>query len=805
MTAKADALSTAASVTPPDVPRAPRAALAWASLVYAICTVALGYPALAGKFLVNPHSDQYFAGYAFREFARSYFVEHGSVPQWNPYLHGGMPFIDAMHGDTFYPTALLRILLGTDVGMTWGFIIHIFLAGLFTYVFLRSLGLSFFAALVGGVAYQMGGNVAGLVSPGHDGKIFVATLLPLALYLVVRGVRDGRHSAWGPLALVCGLAVLSPHPQLYQYMLLVTGSFALFLALGFGSDKLAERRQGLKRLALALGSVGIGTLLGAIQYWPVMSYVAWSPRAGGKPWDHAVSYSMPPEEMLNFAVPQFSGMLDSYSGRNGIHFHSEYIGITVLVLAGLAFGAWAAKSYKRLVWFWLGAFVVSLLWALGGYTPFFSIIYAIVPGTKYFRAPSTMLMVVSFCAAILAALGAERVLRGGVSKRYLVGWGVVAVLIAMLGLSGALSNLAVSFSIQQFTDRAFANEGTLRVGALRSTAFALLAVAAIWMVATRRLSRDLAGVLLVLVVAVDLWTVLRKYWLFMEPASVSFASNSVIEYIRKQPQPFRVLTNATPTLRNFRDPDLRYAGLMAHGVAQVLGYHGNQLRTYDLLTGGEPEFPNIGNPNFWQLANMRYIMTDAAEAMNIPGIKQVAGPARNAAGNDVYLYELPGTATYAWVTPVIVKADEASVLQTVLDPRFDVRTVALFDTSAQVEGKEISAVPPPLSISASVARYEPGKATIVLDQPAPAGSALVVSENYYPGWTATVDGKPATVGRADVSLIGVALPEGAKTIELSFQSLTYATGKAVTLFVALIAIAAWIAGLLIDRRRPAGG
>ena len=53
-------------------------------------------------------------------------------PLWNPYLMGGMPYVAAMHGDIFYPTFLLRLLLPTDVAMTWGFVLHLMLAGVFT-------------------------------------------------------------------------------------------------------------------------------------------------------------------------------------------------------------------------------------------------------------------------------------------------------------------------------------------------------------------------------------------------------------------------------------------------------------------------------------------------------------------------------------------------------------------------------------------------------------------------------------------------------------------------------------------------
>ena len=192
----------------------------------------LAYPALAGRFLINPRSDQYIAGYAFREFAASWLKSGHGFPQWNPYLFGGMPYIAAMHGDIFYPTFLLRMVMPTDQAMTWTFIIHLFLAGLFTFGFLRAWGVGFYGSLVGGLAYMMSGPIAGYASPGHDGKLFVSALMPLALWMLVRGVRDGRAWSWGAFSLTIALAVLSPHPQLLQYLLLTSGAFALFLAFG---------------------------------------------------------------------------------------------------------------------------------------------------------------------------------------------------------------------------------------------------------------------------------------------------------------------------------------------------------------------------------------------------------------------------------------------------------------------------------------------------------------------------------------------------------------------------------------------
>jgi hypothetical protein len=796
----------------PSPVAAPRFAAAWAALVYAAATLALAYPALAGQFLVTQVSDQYIAGYAFREFAAESLRSGAGFPLWNPYLFGGMPYVAAMHGDIFYPTFLLRLALPTDVAMTWGFIVHVFLAGLFTFLFLRAVGLGFFGALIGGLAYMLGGNVAGLVSPGHDGKLFVAALLPLALLVVHRGVRDGRAWAWGALALTVTLAVLSPHPQLLQYLLLTAGAYALFAAVSAPEAGAAlPRRVAARRLALAAGGVGLGLLGGAVQFLPLAEYTPWSPRAGGRGWEHAVSYSMPPEELLNAYLPQFSGILEGYWGRNLIHLHSEYVGAAALVLAGLAFGATGAR--RRVVWFWTGALVVATLWALGGYTPFYALVYALVPGTKFFRAPSTMLYVVAFCTAVLAGVGVERALATRVRTRYLASWFGIALLIAALATSGALTVVAEGLADPRRLDAVQANAGALTLGAWRSL-LAVAATAGVLLALGRgALAPRAAGWALAAIVAVDLWSVARHYWRFSPPAAELYAADPVIDYLRRLPEPGRVLPLAVEPLAGARrDPflgwgDGKATGLMVHGVRSVAGYHGNELGRYDELTGWEtPDYlARLANPNVRRLVNLRYLYTNTATPP-AEGMRRVAGPARNAGGTTVYLYEFPEDNPAAWVAPLAVKAPDDQVLATVLDPRFDVRRAALFDTASAVPTHAVpEALPAPSDVTVRVRQWAPGRISLALDRPAPAGAALVVSENYYPGWSATADGRPARVGRVDYVLTGVALPAGARAVELTFASPRYEAGKAITLAALALATLALAAGVVVDRRSHANG
>jgi len=780
---------------------APRFAFGWASLVYAFGTLSLGYPALLGKFLVSPHSDQYIAGYAFREFAASTLRTTGQFPLWNPYLFGGMPYIAAMHGDIFYPTFLLRMVMPTDVAMTWGFIIHIFLAGLFTFGFLRAIGYSFYGSLIGGLAYMMSGQIASYVSPGHDGKLFVSALFPLALWILYRGIRGGKTWTWGAFALIIGLCVLSPHPQLLQYTLLACGAYALFLALSTLDGVALARGVAIKRLAAALAAVVVGLAIGAVQYLPVREYVAWSPRAGGlADYLTATSYAWNPEELLNVYLPQFSGMLENYWGRNGIHLHSDYVGAVVLFLAGAAFIGLRGDARRKHVIFWSGALLVSLLWSLGSSTPFYHIPYAIVPGTKYFRAPATIFFVGTLAIALLACVGAERFLERRVSRRYLIGWLIAGGVMAILASVGALSNVAESFVDERRFDLVLANRGALVAGAWRSFFFVALAAALGFGVPRGRIAGRTAAWALAALLAIDLWTVERLYWMFSPPAKVIYASDPIIDMLKAESQPFRVIAFQPD---HERDVFLSGDGLMTHRIRNVFGYHGNQIGRHNDLVGAHVS-ERAFLPNVLKLTNTKYLLTDIPQLPFVASTTLVKGPVRNASGDEVYLYRLEAENPYSWVTPVAVKAPDEQVLATLLNPRFDIARAALFDTSANVAAAPaVQTLPPALSITTSVRHYEPGKVQIDLSAPAPQGSSLVVSENYYPGWTATVDGKAARIGRADYTLIGVELPQGARAIELNFTSPSYTRGKAITWFAIALGLLMLGAGIWRDRRRLA--
>jgi hypothetical protein len=803
-----------------DASWSPRGAALWALMAYSLAGLFLGYPVFHGGFLVSPHSDQYIGGYAVREFGTA-MIRNGHLPLWNPYLFGGMPFVGAFDGDIFYPpTLLLRLLLRTDLAVTWAFILHVVLAGWFAYLWLRASGLGFAAAGIGGLAYELGGPIASFVSPGHDGKLYVSALLPLALCLILLGIRGGRRWCWPALALTVGCAALAPHPQIFEYFLLTAGAYALFVAAplrsampaGMPAGAHASRaarivpsiRDGIRsvpgrRLSAALAAVVLGVVMSAVQFLPVAQFVAWSPRGnrstGAGSYSYATQFSMPFEDLPNVYLPQFSGMLERYWGGLGTHWFSEYLGASVLVLAGAGLVA-ATAGRRRIVHFWFATAIVATLWSLGRYTPCYHLVYAIVPGTPFFRVPAAAFVIVGLAVAALAGEGVTAILRRGVRVRYVLGWLAVAGVLAIPPVIHTLAHATAQiFGAPWTPGSADANAGPIAAGALRCLVVVVLMGATLAIRRDDKLSARAAAAAIALVVAADLWSIARAYWFFLPPATQTFASDAAIDTLRAQTEPVRVLAwpLGHPHIR--ADPEIAGDGLMIHRIRQVLGYHGNGIKRYDDLSWTTDGTQPLFTPHFWQLLNVGFLLTDTSK-VSFPGTTRIAGPIPDAAGDTLYLYRLAGDHPAAWLTAAARSLPDTFARLGVIDQHFDLGRLALLDSAAHATAPDSIGPAPAEQVIAD--RYEPGNLRFHLSSPAPPGTTLVVSENFYPGWHATADGNPAPVWRADYTLIGVPLPTGTRTIELTFTSRAVTTGLLVSLLAALVAIA-WLAWARVPR------
>jgi hypothetical protein len=764
------------SHTDPGPYEPPRPALI-AGVAFLLAALALCWPMLAGQFLVG--DDQYVAGFGFRRFGAEMFRATGSIPEWNPYLFGGLPYIAAQHGDIFYPTAWLRWVLPVDTAMNLGFALHLVLAGATMYAFLRALRLGWTGAVAGGLAYELTGIVASLVKPGHDGKMFVSALTPLALLALVRAIRDRRPGGYALLALTIGLCMLSPHYQMTYYMLVAAGLWTLHLVF-LDPERPADIRPAVV-LGLAAGSVLLGLAVAAIQVLPFLAYIPFSPRAAGGPsggWEYATGFSMPPEEIVTTVLPQFNGVLENYWGRNFFKLHTEYLGALVVVLASLGLrDRTRARTIRA-----LGVIaVLFLLIALGGHTPFYRLWYEVMPMMKKVRAPGMAFFLVALPVAAFAGMGAERLLRREVSPRaLLVPLGVLGLL-ALLAATGALGGIGLGFAAPEQAARVAGNAAALQGGGLRLLLVVLAGGAILWAVGRGKLRGRAAAAALATAVAADLWSIDRAFFQFREPAAVLFADDAIIERLRSVPKPYRVLDVGV------------YQGsyLMAHDVQTMLGYHGNEVRFYDELMGGKNEWRNAGSANLHDLLAVRFLLLP--QDQEVPGFHRVLGPEPTTPGTTGTLLERDTVPPYVRVIPGAAKLPEDQAVATVVDPRFPVDAVVLLPDTASVDPAAVpSRGADSTSVRASLAEWAPGRMRIALEGGEQRPLYLLVSETWYPDWHAEVDGQPAAVHRGDHALMTVVLPPGAREVRLHFASAEYARGKLVTGLALLVVLGLFV-------------
>jgi hypothetical protein len=744
----------------------------------------LSLPMWSGHFLASPHGDQYVSGYAIRWWDAMHWRSTGHIPQWNPFLFGGHPVFTGF-GDLFYPSTWLRLVLPTATAMNLAFVVHYVLAGLFAYFLLRLLEVSWLGSVTGATAYQLSGIVVSLMSPGHDGKLFVSTMLPLMLIALVLAIRLRRWEGHALLGLAVGLALLSPQYQMAQYALLTTGLFALYLV--FGEPQGLAPRDRWLALAGAAGGVVLGFGISMIQVLPFFHSIPFGTRAESAGYAWSTSYAMPWAHVPELFLAGFTDKYEAYWGPNQLKLHSEYLGLPVLALAAVGVGS----TRRKLVW-WLGGIaVLFLLVSLGGGTPFYRLWYAIVPYVSKTRAPGMALYVVALAVSGLAALGVERLERGEGKRAMQIALGAAAF-VALLAVSSVFGSMADGIARAMQRDASAAQPG-IRSGALGSAIGLGLVAALALAFHLGRIRPPAFATLLVLLVGADLYWAGRSFWQWSRPEQEMFRSDPIVERLRLTPKPYRVLDSGI------------YPGdlLMRHEVPLVLGYSGVELGAYDELLGGRNEWRYLRSSiNLWRLLAIRYVVLP--DSTSLPGYHRVLGPVTTATDRVAYLYEADTVPPYARVVPAAAKGDTGEIIPTLIDPRLDYGRVVLFDRNEAVNPLPFLEMPAPSPSRAIVTQWAPGRIAITLDPAPPAGSYVLIAENWYPGWHATVDGQAAPVLRGDHTFLTVPVTAGSKRVELTFSSRHYARGRLIT-WVSLLLLAAWAGAGLASRRARRGG
>ncbi len=689
--------------------------------------------------------------YVFRE------LRAGRLPLWMSCTYSGYPLQADPQSALFYPPGLLINLAAWLVGfrefpfllLEVEVILHVFLASLFTYLFLRVQVRQRMSALLGGIVFAYGGYLTSyplLQMAIVEGAIW----LPLALLGLWCRYHLGKARYLWLTAFAFGMSILAGHPQ--------TSMFVIYGTLAYQAYLLWRTRRGgfplvrglVETAAVLLVAVG----LSAVQVLPSWQYMQLSTRASLSVAEAGTGF--PLEDIVQFVL---TGLVSFWQPL--------YVGIWPLLLVYVALVI--RRKDKDGVFFWFALATGALLFSFGRRLFGFEVGYLLLPGYRLFRSQERLALLISFSLSVLAACGTDTLwsawkrwerCRIAGAAHFLRS----AFALAFLGL------LVVIFLHRQGLDPSDSRDLPGHVGML------VLLLAASAGVTYGRLYqgrwRKPLSILALLLTAVDLFSLNRP------------VNQAPWEHVYQVTPPLRIMLQDGGVFRFQDDSRLVPQVASVYNLQEIGGIAPIRLAHYD-------RFLKIAHELIrWKLLNVKYVVTWRAdlvtrEHMLVPAERLY----QEGKDKDVlYVFRLRDPGPRAWVVHDVRVAGNVDELYggylnlSGFDP---LRTAVLLNP---VEGLGLMPTSVAGGDQVEITESTPMHMRLVARLTTP--GLLVLSEVTYPGWVAYLNGRAVPIHEAYGILRAVALPAGESPVEFRYRPLVFYAGAATSACTWLALLAA---------------
>lgn len=758
----------------------------------------LGIVVLFGDFLFSGQmlygSDTVTAGIFHRSFLIDNFKATGQIPQWNPYAYGGMPYVDAFHGDIFYPLSVLKFFLPLYFYLGFNLVLHIFLAGIFMYLAARQFKLEKTASLFAAACYMTAPYLVSMVAPGHDAKIYTAALFPLVMLFLDRAFEMRPFLNFTILGIVLGMIILSPQPETSYFTFWAVGSYTLYKLIRLWLAKKSFKAM-LKPGFLTAYAVILALLLAAIQFYPGFVYSTnFTSRISlNDRWKWASSWSMHEEELVSQLIPEFCGTsypplppLDqepyqsSYWGENSFKDNSDAVGGLAIFLALF----WFFYHRKKETWFFALMAFLTLAYAVGDTTPVFKLFYDFVPNVSLIRSPSKILFLFSFSMALLSGMGLQTIIdsnrnESGVNQKLikilLAGFPLILLTLALLFTffgreilerwTAAFSSIGTNKYINQGAGKlglALQNLPDIQKGTWYAFSFSALEAVIICLFRSGKTGLALLSFLFVLPIFDNLR--FDKRFVHVVDQANYFQPNELVQFLEKQKGEFRVLTLSQATAKSY---------LPMFGIEVVQGYHSNQLIWYDDLMGG-PGFIYRRNPRFLNLVGGKYVIVPSFAQVRSDYFGNIPSGSVGIFGQDQVLLNNNAFKRVFLVNQYLLIQNHQEIPEIIVKGDDDLSQIVYLEKLPPIT------IPPDSLGNDSVWFISRALDSAVIGVNCSSNRILVLTENYYDAWQAFIDGNKTEILMAYGSFRAVAVPAGAKEVKFVYKSERYLLGKVIT-------------------------
>ncbi len=658
--------------------------------------------------------------------------KQGQIPWWNPYSFSGAPLAANIQSAAFYPMNIVFFLFSFPVAWTLYIVLQPLLAGILLYVYLRHRGLVRLASFTGALAWSFSGFTTAWLTWGTI--VQTALWLPLIL-IAIDKIAGGRRWWSAVLVFAFSMTILAGHIQIALYIL----AFSLFYSF---AAQVKGKKYPFWRFFLA----GAVALLVTIPQWaPTFSSILTSARSGGAAWLRE-GFFIPWQHLVQFAVPDFFGNPATLNYW-GVWNWAEFVGYIGMIPLMFAIMGVAANPAAARIWIW--TLVIGLIFALP--TVLAKLAYQLNVPLISALQPTRLLVLIDFALAVLAAIGVNEFLH---KPRKLI-YGIVPV--------GAL--LFACWVVVFIAGRHETNMDMIANFAVAKRNLVLPSMLFLSGAVLMFMSRFFARQRLVIIfcfIGLTIFDLLRFGWKFtpFTPIDYFFPETPVIQFLAKQPKPFRALA--------LDERILPPNAASYFGIEMIEGYDPVYSKIYEGafvaasrgdLHGGTAEYNRILTMNnvdspLLPYFNVKYVLS--LTPIDRPFLVKVFEE------GETKVYEYKNAYPRVMVADQIFEKTKASEALAVL--------LREKGPSAVVSpGIDVLSVPLTIGESASILAYSNNE--VVIQVTTANTRVIVISSTYDPGWKATLDNTPVNVIRVNHAFMGVQVPPGDHTLRLYYRPL----------------------------------
>lgn len=742
------------------------------------------------KIFIHRDLSRFF--YPLREFSISQ-IKSAQIPLWNPYIHCGSAHIAELQTCVFYPLSIVYLLFSYPVAFNYFIILHVFFAGLFTFILMRAWNHSRYASFFSGLVFMFSGYIISVIN--LLASLASVIWLPLVILFYDRALsRD-----WIKNSVITGVFLtfmfLGGEPAILYATL-----FILFL-MSFGRGK--RTIKGLAPLALALL---LTAALACFQILPFMEFIRHSSR-GIMDFGEASMWSLPPYALLDLLVPYISEtdyLYKNYWTRQS-WLLIYYMGLSGLICAFISLKFDITKK-RRYIFYILA---LGLVLSFGLYTPLYYFLYRIMPGFRLSRYPIKFFFMAAFSLAVLAGMGLdyyrENIRSSQPLRRFLrslLAFGVVASFFYLIiNLHFAEAYDFINKKMLEFFPVFMDKKGDLAqlvyVGIcnLRRTAgFFMIITLFMFLGASRKMKLNLLIPLLMLVSFLDIFTANKNVYPNMDIEEYLKPGDSV-EFLKKDNTLFRIFNSPATLSQNMFVPEKDYFEGMSALKERIAANMGVGFGIYDAYGYG-----SLYNRRHEEIICIitKSDLPDETNLLNLLNVKYVISPKDFKAkgynlvrkNKKVNIYENKNVLPRVFlVNNAVIIKDEYEILETLKRRGFDPSKEVILEEELSFSG----AVPEGMTTrsrkgedKAIILEYSPNK--VIIKTKVDTSKFLVLSDSYYPGWKVYVDGREEKIYRADYVLRAVYLREGEHIVKFIYDPFSFKIGLIITLLTIIMLI-----------------